>query len=68
MILLRDLFRVFKARFRFDLDLVCRMSRGMGRWDYHDWPDDCGGRWWHGCWLFCDRCGKPFKVDRESPH
>lgn len=50
----------FLARFRLDLDAVCELSRDMGPYDFHDYPDDIHGQPMHFCTMTCKRCGKNF--------
>lgn len=63
---MRRLIRRLKAFFRLDLALVCELSRGMGNFDYHDYPDDYPddiiGEPWHFGYLTCKRCGKKFTI------
>jgi hypothetical protein len=42
---------------------VCEESRGLGPRDYHDWPDEAGGRPEFFGPRTCGRCGKSFRVD-----
>lgn len=60
--MLRRLWRWFQARFRLDLDLVCELSKGMDRHDYHDYPDTEHGQPDHFVPLVCKRCGKEFWI------
>lgn len=50
----------FKGRMRLDLNLVCELSKTMGMYDYHDYPDDEIGTPCHFVILKCKRCGKEF--------
>jgi hypothetical protein len=52
-----------QARFRLDLEAVCKLSRGMPEHgDYHDYPDDILGIPSHFARLECKRCGKYFYI------
>lgn len=61
---LRHVWRWYKARMRWDLKLVCEMSKGRGTHDdFHDYEDDesypfpC-----HMIPYHCSRCGKEFYI------
>ncbi len=58
--MIRSLLRRFLAFWRFDLDLVCELSRG-GK-EYHDYPDSLVGEPWHFFRHTCRRCGKSFTI------
>lgn len=56
-------FKRFLAWYRWDLDLVCELSKDKGPFnDYHDYPDDPQGQPWHWTKLKCKRCGKGFYI------
>ena len=60
--MIRRFIRWLKAYYRWDLDLVCELSRGKGAIDYHDYDDDEAGLPQHFCLLKCKRCGKEFSI------
>jgi len=58
----RRLWRWFLAWTRFDLNLVCELSKSMGDVDYHDYHDDPDGIPVHFGFLYCKRCKKRFLI------
>lgn len=60
--LLHRTWRVLRARFRTDLDIVCEESEYLGEIDYHDYTDDVYGLPCHFSLMQCKRCGKRFTI------
>lgn len=55
--------RRYLAWHRWNLDLVCELSKGRGMHDdYHDYPDSTVGEPWHMYTHTCKRCRKEFSI------
>ena len=56
------IYNYLMAFFRLNQKYICKMSKDVGPYDFHDYPDSSEGQPYHFELLSCKYCGKKFYI------